>query len=58
MNAALQASASRFCAKAGEGPMAAGLASSAKAIIFEIRDLKITRLIPHSSIANSVPSEG
>jgi hypothetical protein len=57
MNAARHASVF-FCAKAGEGPMAAELTSSAKATTFEIRDLKIIRLIPHSSIANGVPSEG
>jgi hypothetical protein len=57
MNAALQASGSLLCAKAGEGPTAAELASRAKATTFEIRDLKIERLIPHSSIANSVQSE-
>jgi len=43
---------------AGEGPMAAELASSTKATSFEIRDLKIKRLIPRSASADSGPSEG
>jgi hypothetical protein len=58
MKAALQSSPLLRCAKAGEGPAAAALASNAKATTFEIRDLEITRtrVIPRSSIADNVPS--